>query len=257
MMNALGSVVFLLTLQASYSATYFQQPVVFQTSSSFLLPGASSTGWGDSESNGSGYLVYTTQGLDLAWEMDLGGVWYWRITNVEDVTGEGPFLDRYISTTFDPRQRFGVDQYRAYMGFAANSYSMEVNEGFEIRSSLDGFASPLIRMVGVPDRNSLGVFPEGTTEVRYNPDYPWGTAYFSDPGTGTVNVTQTSLVETYNEPIEFRYYYWDSEDVDGTGAEHSGVSAYTFYVLVDEVPEPSAFLLLGAGSAIGLVRRRR
>ena len=219
-----------------------------------------STGW---TSTG---LDYTTTGLSLEW-VTYNTTEYHRITNLADVTGTGPSLDRYISTVVDPSVLYGASSWQTTYRSGLSGIILDVNEGFEIRSSLDNFNAPLVRFVGAPWINTTPVtsadpssLPDGTFIDGLFLRYAQSTYPF------TPYVTNPDLIRATDEPIELRYYYW-SPNPDGSGFYYDfirdgvgstrGTNGWSLSTATVVIPEPSSAMLSGLAAGLLLMRRRR
>lgn len=202
----------------------------------------SSSGWSSSGQN------YSAVGLDLEWVnlqdvvSPLSEDWItYRITN----TGHLASLDlsRYITFTLDPLANPGFSEYAiSVLATYKEITLLSPGENFQIRSSYDNFAAPLITFDGV-DGTTIGAVAPGTG----------GNSFF--------NFHQNSMTESLTTPLEFRFYYYGSS-LDGMPAVDTygaavGAGPYTIVVNTNAVPETSAVLLFSTAGLLGVLRRRR
>lgn len=225
----------------------------FIATNAALYDSFTATGW--TTTNGQ---VYTAVGMDLAWVNGFGG-FYWQVTNIGDVTGPGPDLDRYISLVIDPADLYDATEWQTTFLGGFGIHQLDLGEGIELRSSMDGFSSTLMRIVGDGTNQGTGTYSPGAQEV------PAGSGFiryadFSPPYTPLVDDPATVQVD--NQPVEFRFYYF-GENLDGSAATYEigatqGISSLSHQmVTVVAIPEPSKSLLMALAGTLVLLRRRR
>lgn len=243
-LRIVSQLVVLGTLATSLAAaqTYTRQ---FQLAGSATYPEKTSTGFTQGYSDGE--IDVTANGLSLSYQnLTTGTLPEWTtITNIADITGGGIQTNRYLSFTVGP------DNFNGLAGYTG-SYSVEItriynsvasvdlNEFFEIRTSLDNFGTPLVTWGGVQTDGSVFRAPGLTV----------GPPPFINTN-GNVITTDT--------PLEIRLYSWYANPGgDGTiGADDSNSTGFRFDYTVTAVPEPSAVFLLGAAGGLVFLRRRR
>ena len=214
-----------------------------------------SSGWVASNDYGAS-VRSTAHGLDLSFIPSYVGsnIEIVKYTNVADITGNGIQLDRYLSVTLGPENfpelAGSTDPWQFEMLAFQGSLRHEgfAGENFEIRTSLDNFAAPLITWGNRP--------------------YPQAEATYISPSLidSSFEVFPTSYINTITSPIELRFYSWyDLPGGSGSPSLHGWspdlLGAQNFSVAarfsVTPVPEPSSSLLTALAGLVLLCHRRR
>ena len=226
---------------SSVSAATYQQNI-FPITDTDQLSIINKTSTGYTEVVGApatGAIQYVGNGLSFNYEL-VGGWERLIIGNVDDITGAGIQLDRYISFTLGPGN---IDALAGYAGdytvdlteIGRSGLHIETGGHFEIRTSVDNFAGPL----AVYDPSS----------DRLNPTAPGLTSNLSA-------IQTNDTVVTTDTPLEVRFYVW--YDLAGVnGSLGTGTNDMRFRYEVTTIPEPAAAVLMGATALVTLLRRRR